>query len=233
MKTLGIMQPYLFPYLGYFQLIDSVDTFVFFDDVNYIKKGWINRNYILVDNNKYMWTLPLIKTSQNKKINEHEIFEPKKTKEKLSKLIYKAYEKAPNFKSVFPLINSILSGSEILISEIALKSIFEITNYLNLNKTFKRSSDLINPNKYSSYLRIIDIIKLLNCSKYINPIGGYKLYDKLLFKKNGIELQFIETSEIFYKQYNNNFIPNLSMIDVLMFNNIETIKFFLKEYKLK
>jgi len=210
MKTLGIMQPYLFPYLGYFQLIDSVDTFVFFDDVNYIKKGWINRNYILVDNNKYMWTLPLIKTSQNKKINEHEIFEPKKTKEKLSKLIYKAYEKAPN-----------------------LKSIFEITNYLNLNKTFKRSSDLINPNKYSSYLRIIDIIKLLNCSKYINPIGGYKLYDKLLFKKNGIELQFIETSEIFYKQYNNNFIPNLSMIDVLMFNNIETIKFFLKEYKLK
>ena len=106
------MQPYIFPYLGYWQLMKAVDTFVVFDDVNFIKKGWIHRNNILVSGQKHMFTLPLQKASQNKKINEIDLSESENWREKILRSIFMAYKKAPMFDSVYALLERIIGNQE-------------------------------------------------------------------------------------------------------------------------
>ena len=101
---IAIMQPYFFPYLGYWQLMNIVDKFVIYDDVNYIKRGWINRNRILVEGKPFYIHVPVMKASQNKIINEMEVFVDSSLRKKELKTIELAYKKAPFFDSVYPLI---------------------------------------------------------------------------------------------------------------------------------
>ncbi|MGG7151285.1 WbqC family protein [Clostridium neonatale] len=227
---LGIMQPYLLPYIGYFQLINMVDKFIIFDDVNYIKKGWINRNNILINNKKFLFTLPLEKPSQNKFIKDTKIFNSNSTKQKLIEDIFHAYRKAPQFESVYPIIKSSLLIDEDNLSEYNIHSIKTVCNYLGIETEIVKSSYLNNNKELKSENKIIDICKLLNADMYINPIGGMGLYSRVKFEQNSIKLHFIKTNEIKYRQFNENNIENLSIIDVLMFNRKEKVKKMLDDY---
>lgn len=228
----AIMQPYFFPYIGYFQLIKVVDVFVIYDDVNYIKKGWINRNSILANGKSFLFTIPLKNVSQNKQINQILIDDNASWKTNLLKTINLEYKKAPYFNDVFPIIKEILLHTENNLAGFILYSLQYVCDFLNiktklvLSSTIEKNSDLKGQDK------IIEICKKLDATDYINAIGGKELYDEAVFFNNTIKLHFINTNPIIYKQLKNEFIPWLSMIDVLMFNKVEDINDFLNQYEL-
>ena len=229
MKT-AIMQPYFFPYIGYWQLINAVDCFVIYDDVNFIKKGWINRNNILFDEQKKLITLPLIKVSQNKYINE--TFIAPNSKQSVLNCIESAYKKAPLYNQVIPLINEIILYEEDDLTKYLGENIQKISQYLNINVKFMYSSKIDKDNSLHGEDKIIEICKQTKTKTYINPIGGLSLYNKSNFESKNINLKFIQTKDICYKQFNNDFVPNLSIIDIMMFNTPEKIKEMLNNYEL-
>ena len=229
---LGIMQPYFFPYIGYWQLINAVDKFVLLDDVNFIMRGYINRNNILLNGKAHLFSVPLEKPSQNKLINEIRLNFSNKEKETFLKTITMAYKKAPYFNSIYPIIERIIKNSQNDLTQYIKFSIEEIKNYLNIKTEIKLSSDIKKDNTLKAQDRILEINKNLRSNIYINAIGGQELYDTQEFKKNGIDLYFIKTKYFKYQQFKNEFVPNLSIIDVLMFNPIEKIKEILDNYEL-
>jgi hypothetical protein len=233
---IAIMQPYFFPYIGYFKLIDAVDKFVIYDDVNYIKRGWINRNNILINGKSNLINLPIKNASQNKLINQTFLDINEKTVNKFSNSIEMAYSRAPFFKDVNPIIQDILNNcsNEIPISKITGMSLIKVARYLKINTVFEYSSEKYEETKgIQKEDRLIQICKKNNAHIYINSFNGKNLYSKKYFKKNNIELFFLQNQVNSYIQYNNAFIPNLSIIDVLMFNSISNIKKMILKYNLE
>ena len=228
------MQPYLFPYLGYFQLVNTVDVFVFADDVNFKKGGFINRNKIQFNNEERYVTVPCIKRSQNKLINEVQISaETKGYPENILHTIKLTYSKAPFFTDVFPIIESIFNSEVDSISILAAYSVELVSNYLEINVDFRFSSLSFNHTKgQEKSIRLINITKELGGTTYINPIGGTNIYNKKFFESQGVKLNFLEPEVIRYDQLDKKFIPNLSIIDVLMYNSKEDVKKLLNKYRL-
>lgn len=223
------MQPYFFPYIGYFQLMNAVDIYVIADDLHFEKSSFIKRNYILEQKHSHIISLQLIGASQNKLINEIEVGN---NKNKLLQEIERAYNKAPFFHDVFPLLQAILGNGEKNLAKFLSYSIKEIAHYLDIQTKFICSHDIEKDNHLRFDNRIMDICKVLKADKYINAIGGKELYDKDKFQKQGIQLSFLETNFITYKEFENDFIPNLSIIDVMMFNSKDEIKELLNRYEL-
>lgn len=228
----AIMQPYLFPYIGYFQLVAAVDCFVILDEVNFIKRGWINRNRILILNKEYTFTLPLKSSSQNRIIRDLNIFNPQYSKEKLLSTVRHAYRKAPEFDGVYKVLEEIILEEEINISKYIENSIREIAKLLDIKTRILFSGDLKYNKKLKGQDKIIDICLTLSASDYINSYGGKSLYNKEDFLQNNINLHFLKPRELNYKQFDAEFVPWLSIIDILMFNPIDNIKGFLNEYDL-
>ncbi len=225
----GIMQPYFFPYIGYWQLLNAVDKYVVYDDVNYIKNGWINRNRILINGQPHWFTLPLNKASPFNLINEINISSENKVKENMLKTLHMAYHKAPFFNEVFPLVEKTIFYS-LNLSESLFFSIQEITKYLGIRTELILSSTLNKDNTLKGKNKVLSICKLLNADVYLNAIGGQDLYDKQEFQEHDLKLEFLQTDKVIYKQLKNQFVPNLSIIDVLMFNSAEQIKQMLNQY---
>lgn len=229
---LAIMQPYFFPYIGYFQLINAVDKFVIYDDVNYINRGWINRNNFLVNGHANLFTLPLLEASQNKKINEIELLQDDKWKNKFIRTIEQNYKKAPYFEFVYPVIKNSLLINENNIARFNILQLKAVCDYLNINTEIIPTSGSYNNNHLKGQYRILDICMKEQAKVYINPEGGVELYETKNFNEQGIELFFIKSHSVIYKQFKNEFIPWLSIIDIMMFNTKETILNFLDQYTL-
>jgi hypothetical protein len=230
--TIAIMQPYIFPYIGYFQLINAVDKFIIYDDVNFINKGFINRNRILVAGQPHLFTIPLKDASQNKLIHEVELSTSEPWRKKLLKTIQQSYQKAPNFSVVFPLLEEILHHECSYISELATFGMQRICSYMGIQTEIVSTSRIYGNAALKAADRILDICKQNQTEGYINPIGGLELYDKEVFEAEQIQLQFIKSKECTYTQYKNEFVPWLSIIDVLMFVNKENFGNLLTEYEL-
>lgn len=231
---IAIMQPYIYPYIGYFQLINLVDVFVFYDDVNFIKRGYINRNYILNNNERKGFVVPCKKISQNKKINEVQVLFDDKNKQKFLNQLNHSYSKAPYFEDVYFLIESFLSSfTDVFVSQMAIGTVKTVCNYLGIETKFKKSSEFYSEStSLRGSDRILHICKKELAQDYINPIGGKELYDKSVFKKEQIRLNFIKSNKTIYKQYDNDFVPFLSVIDVMMFNSVGDIQKMLNDYEL-
>lgn len=226
----AIMQPYFFPYIGYFQLINAVDIFVFYDDVNFIKNGWVNRNRILINGQASYYTLQLKDASSFKLINGITFTD---NRNKLLKSVAVSYCKAPFFKDIYDLLERCLNITTNKVSIIAMNSVIEVSNYLNINTVFEVSSEKYQETKgIDRTKRILAICTKKQATSYINAIGGEKLYDKSYFNEHNIELSFIKTNKIVYNQFKNDFVPWLSIIDILMFNSIEEVQAMLNNYEL-
>ena len=230
--TIAIMQPYIFPYIGYFQLINAVDKFVIYDDVNFINKGWINRNQILVSGKPHLFTILLKDASQNKLIHEVELAIDDPWKKKFLKTIQQSYQKAPNYQKVFLLIEEIVNFRCENIAELTLYALKKVCANMNIHTEIVSSSRIYNNSELKAQERILDICKQENASHYINPIGGMELYEKNKFEKEHIRLDFIKSVASPYPQFKNAFVPWLSIIDILMFNDEENIAKLLKEFEL-
>ena len=234
-KSIAIMQPYIFPYLGYFQLINAVDQFIFYDDVTFIKGGWINRNNILINKEKKLFTIPLDNPSSNKLICDTHVNRVlyHKWKKKFLKSLVQSYKKAPYFDEIFSLINDVLSKSNDNLSQLALKSVISVTRFLEMETIFSTSSvENFDSGHLNAQSRVIDMVQKNKGDVYINAIGGKELYNKQVFKENNLDLFFLKPELKSYEQFDIDFIPGLSIIDVLMFNSKEECKRLLKSYQL-
>jgi hypothetical protein len=229
---LGIMQPYIFPYIGYFQLINAVDKFVVYDDVFFIKQGWINRNRIIVSDKEHLFTIPVKDLSSYKLIKETKVDNNGKWNKKFFKTLEQSYKKAAYFKETFGVIKNVFDKNRLFIKELSFQSIKQICAYLGINTEFVESSDIYKNAYLTGQERILDICNKENAQQYINPIGGMGLYSKDVFFENGSILKFLKTKNIVYKQLGDEFFPNLSIIDVMMFNSVDKIRKLLNEYEL-
>jgi WbqC-like protein family len=229
---LAIMQPYVFPYIGYFQLINAVDLFVFYNDVNFIKKGWINRNRILVNGKDLLFTIPCEDISQHKLICDTKIGFNNKERSRLLTTIQQGYKKAPFFNETFEIVEKVLSGSYTYIDEMAMAGVKEVCRYLNIRTKFKESHGQYDNRELVHADRIIDICRQENAGQYINAEGGTELYSKDQFDSSGIKLSFLKPGLVQYRQFDNEFVPSLSIIDVLMFNSKDDVKQMLHSFEL-
>jgi len=228
---LAIMQPYFFPYIGYFQLMNAVDKFVVYDNIEFTKKGWINRNRILV-NGKYSYiTLPLKKDSDYLHVKDRYLSENWDTdKKKMLNIIRESYRKAPFFKEAFGLVESCILYPNTNLFRFIFNSLNEIKKYLEINTELNISSTILASHDLKSEEKVIGICKERHATTYINPIGGIDLYDAEHFKQKGIKLHFIKSRDITYRQFDNEFVPWLSMVDVIMFNSKQHINESLNSY---
>ena len=230
---LAVMQPYLFPYIGYFQLIHASDKIVIYDNIEYTKKGWINRNRILVNGKDKFFTVPVKKDSDYLHIRDRYLADNSVVNiKKILAQISNSYRKAPFFKEVFPVLESIFLSDNKNLFGYVFNTISEICTLLGIKTELIISSELNMDHGLKAEQKVLEINRILNSDTYINPIGGTELYDKENFKNIGVDLLFIKSKPIWYDQSGNEFIKCLSIIDVLMFNDLNKVKSLLNEYEL-
>ena len=217
MKRIAIMQPYFFPYLGYWQLIGAVDTFVVFDDVNYIKRGWINRNVIRLSSGETSYIrIPVAKASQNRLICEHELADFDEAKATILKTLEYNYKKQPHYREGMSVVNEVFGKATSNLADFLSRQIEVVANYFGFDAEIVRSSRLSNDKSLSAQTKIIDIVKLLGGDVYVNAIGGTSLYDAEAFEREGVELKFLQPFLPEYDQGFPDFVPSLSVVDALM-----------------
>ncbi|MEZ9503039.1 WbqC family protein [Vibrio sp. 10N.286.51.B11] len=230
---LGIMQPYFLPYLGYFQLINEVDKFVVYDNIQFTKTGWINRNRILVNGKEMVFSINLTKDSSYLNVCDRTISPVYKVeRKKILRKIESGYRNADFYKEVMPLLTDIIECDMDNLFDYILNSIVKINEYLNINTPIVISSSLTVSHELKGEDRVIETCKQSNCNEYVNPIGGIELYSKENFQNNKLSLSFIEMGSIIYPQGKEGFVSHLSIIDVLMWNSREDVCRLLTNYEL-
>ena len=227
---LGIMQPYFLPYMGYWQLMNLVDKYVIFDDVNYIVRGWVNRNRILLNGCPMYLTIPLSAASKNKLINEIQVDTISKLIPKALKTIDTAYHKAPYFSGIFPMAEKILLCDKRGLVDYIINSFILIREYLGIHSELILSSNIHKDNSLKGQDKIIQICEILGTDEYVNAIGGQDLYNRDEFAHKDIKLSFLRTDEIVYPQFGNDFQKNLSILDTMMFNSKSEVKEMLTKF---
>ncbi|MBR3606321.1 MAG: WbqC family protein [Lachnospiraceae bacterium] len=230
---IGIMQPYFFPYLGYFQLIYAVNKMVIYDNIQYTKKGWFNRNRYLLNNEDRFFTIPIEKDSDFLDVYERKVSQ-NFNKEKIKNQINIAYRKAPFYDEIFPIFCDCIDFEDYNLFNYIFNSIKQITNYLEIDTEIIISSSLNINHNLKGEEKVLAICKEIGADEYINPIGGQNLYCKERFHQNNIILKFIMMNpNITYLQFGKEFIPALSILDTLMFNSPQSVKEMLRNYQLK
>jgi len=220
---LAIMQPYFLPYIGYWQLIAEVHTFVVYDNIKYTKKGWINRNRFLKNGVEAVFSLPLRKDSDFLNVNQRFLADSFDRGDLLNRF-QEAYRKAPEFCSVMPLMEAIIQNPASNLFEFIFTSIKSVCEFLGIRTPLVVSSTIDCDHSLKAAGRVQAICKSLGADIYVNPAGGMELYSKEDFAKRGIDLKFLKPKPFEYPQSGNPFVPWLSIMDVLMFNRKTLIK---------
>lgn len=219
----AIMQPYFFPYIGYFQLIAAVDLFIVYDNIKYTKKGWINRNRILQSGNDVSFSLPLKSDSDFLDVRDRELAADF-NRGKLLNQIKGTYRHAPYFTQTFPLIEQVVQYEECNLFKFIHNSIVRTCQHLGITTNIKISSDFPIDHTMKNQEKVLALCGAVGADAYLNAIGGIDLYSKNTFLDKGIELKFISSKPFEYAQFGNEFVPWLSIIDVMMFNPLESIR---------
>ena len=231
---IALMQPYFFPYIGYFQLIKSVDEFVIFDNAQYVRRGWMNRNRILNEHKESIFiTVPVCKAQRETKIKDILINNDVNWKEKiLNQCLY--YQNAPNYSVVRQMLEESFAESETNLSEFNTRLIKMICSYLGIetkimlfSEAFPHIDNAEEADEWGMHLSMES-----NATTYINRIGGKDFYDQQKYIDQGIDIKFIQSILTPYNQFDKSFVPGLSIIDILMFNDLSSISKMLDQYEL-
>lgn len=229
---LGIMQPYFVPYIGYWQLLHSVDRYVIYDDVNFITGGWINRNRILIHGAPHYFNLPMRNASQNRLIREVGVDPNPALRRKMLATLDACYKKAPYYRQAMEVLAPMIQCREETVSGYLANSLHMICQYLGITTELTLSSDIPKQNALKGQDKILHICQLLQADTYHNAIGGQALYDSHAFSEAGIALRFLKPEPVVYRQFGGEFVPNLSIIDLMMFNDLAAIRQMLEAYTL-
>ena len=204
------------------------DVFVVYDNIEYTKKGWINRNRILVNGKDEYISLPLKKGSDFLQVKDRFLSDSwKSERNKLLNKISACYRKAPCFSATFSLIENVLMFEDDNLFNFIFNSLKVVKEYLGLPAQLVVSSTINIDHTLKSESKVLAICKELGATQYINPIGGVELYNKEVFENEGLELQFLQAKNVIYYQFENDFVPWLSILDVMMFNSKEKVQHFL------
>lgn len=228
----AIMQPYFFPYIGYFQLIAASDVFVLHDDVQYIKGGWVNRNRILFNGESRMITLPVQKDAYDLPINARSYVDDKQARKDIINLVKQSYAKAPCYRQVFTMLEELMMFEDNNVARFNENLIRRIADYMGLTCKIITSSGMEKDDSLAGEQRVLDMCKRLGATDYTNPQGGQSLYDTATFRKAGIDLRFLFMRPTPYTQRAVGFVPYLSIIDALMELGPVDIKSYLAEFDL-
>ena len=224
---IAIMQPYFLPYIGYFQLIECVDLFVIYDNIKYTKKGWINRNRFLRNGTDHVFTVPLRRDSDSLDIKDRAVAEDF-DRRKLVNQLREPYRRAPHFEEAFPVIEkSVLSPMQSLFDYVQ-GSVGEVCRHLGIGTGIVASSSIATDPGLTGKDRVLAICKATGADGYVNPIGGQTLYSRDEFQTRGVALEFLSSHALTYVQFGEPFVPWLSIVDVMMFNSLATIREFLE-----
>lgn len=227
------MQPYFLPYLGYWQLLHSVDEFIVYDNIEFTKKGWFNRNRILDGDRDRLFTIPIKKDSDYLDVAERSLADDAaKENERTLRIIQATYKKAPHYSEAYPLLERCFRYSDKNLFNYIYHSIREVCEYIGIDTQITISSAVPINHDLKAEKKVIAICKAVGTDTYINAIGGMELYDKAKFKAEGLQPQFIRAHLNEYSQFGKPFVPGLSIIDILMFNDQASVKKMLGEYEL-
>lgn len=229
---IGVMQPYFFPYIGYWQLMNAVDTYVVLDDVNYINRGWINRNRLLINGQPQYFNILLSEASQNKKINEIEIIHDQNHIGKLYRMLELNYKKAPYYSEAMGIFEKVIENEEKNLALFLFDQIKTVAEYFDMDTNIILSSSIEKDNSLKGETKILDICHIQGGTEYINAIGGMELYTKEHFIAEDMTLQFLKTDAISYNQQGKDFVSGLSILDVMMNNSKDQVKELLYKYTL-
>lgn len=224
-RRVAIMQPYFLPYLGYWQLMNCVDTFVVYDDIQFTKKGWIHRNRFLQSGSDQMFSLPLKKDSDYLDVVQRSLADSWPGEQaKLQRKIAAAYHKAPNLAEGIEILQECLHCPSNNLFEFVAHSIRTVKTRLGIGAELLVSSELGNTREHKGQERVLAICAALGATEYVNPIGGLTLYQPEAFAQQGIQLRFHRIGEVRYPQLQSQFLPNLSVLDMLMFVGVSGVK---------
>ena len=223
------MQPYFLPYIGYLQLISAVDLFIVYDNIKYTKKGWINRNRLLQNDNDVMFSLPLKKDSDSLNVCERELAADF-NRNKLLHQFKNAYRHAPYFTQTFPLIEQVVDYDQSNLFEFLHHSIVKVCEYLGITTKIEISSSINIDHALKNQDKVLALCEVVSASVYVNAIGGIDLYSKETFHDKGLALKFIQSQPFEYPQFGQAFVPCLSIVDAMMFNSRETIQTYLSTH---
>ena len=226
--TLGIFQPYFLPYLGYWQLLAMVDRFVVYDNIEYTKKGWINRNRFLRDGQPAYFTVPIKKGSDFLTVAARQVADDF-DREQLLRTLAASYRRAPQFATVFPVIERIVQAPFDNLFEYLHFSLGEMARFLEISTPVVVSSTIAIDHTLKAEQKVLALCKALGADRYVNPIGGQALYSPAAFAAESIRLEFLHSRPLEYPQFGGPFVPNLSIVDVLMFNPMSTVRGLLTE----
>ncbi|MBY0433343.1 MAG: WbqC family protein [Cyclobacteriaceae bacterium] len=227
------MQPYFFPYIGYFQLAASVDRFVVYDNIQFSKRGWINRNRILVNGADEFITLPLKRDSDYLDIEKRQLADSFDIdKAKILRKIKECYRKAPYLEVAFPVIEWVFDYPSRNLFLFVFNSLKEVCRYLDIPVEFIVSSSIDVDHTLKAEKKVLGIVKAMGAETYINLPGGLNLYSREEFESCGIALKFIQPGAISYQQFDHPFVPWLSIIDLIMFNSRDRLSEIIQDYKL-
>lgn len=213
---LAIMQPYLFPYIGYWQLIHAANRFVIYDDVNYIKGGWINRNRILIKGEPAYITVPLHRASPFKRICDTTLLPSRVWRDKQVKTVEITYRKAPNFAAVFPVLERLIRHETDSLPDFLVHQLRALSAFMGINTEFVPTSRCYGNSDLRGQARVLDICRRERVTIFVNLPGGQKLYDPTAFRGLGVDLRFVVMQSLPYHQRSKGFVPYLSVIDALM-----------------
>ena len=217
------MQPYFFPYVGYFQLMRAVDLFIVYDNIKYTKKGWINRNRMLQAGKDVMFSLPLRGDSDSLDVRDR-VLAAEFKRDKLLNQLRSAYARAPNFASVFAMVERVVRHPDGNLFSYLHHALTRCCEHLGLKTPVRVSSTVEIDHSLKNQDRVIALAKAVGATTYVNAIGGLELYDRAAFRDQGLELHFIRARPFEYRQFDDPFVPWLSIIDVLMFNPLDAVR---------
>jgi hypothetical protein len=219
----AIMQPYFLPYVGYFQLIASVDLFIVYDNLQYTKKGWINRNRMLRGGEAILFSLPLKKDSDYLDIRERELA-ASFARDDLINQLASAYRRAPRFVETMALVERIVRFEDANLFRFVEHSIRAACEHLGIATEIRRSSDVPIDHHLKGQSKVLALCEAVGAGMYVNAFGGVELYSKEEFRAAGIDLKFIRPLPFAYAQFGPEFVPWLSIVDLLMFNPIDEVQ---------
>jgi hypothetical protein len=218
----AIMQPYFLPYVGYYQLIGAVDLFIVYDNIKYTKKGWINRNRLLLNGKDATFSLPLKHDSDALDVRDRELANTF-SREKLLNHFREAYRRAPFFEQTFSLLEGIVRYERNNLFDYLHHSVVAACNHLGIDTEIRISSTVPIDHSLKSQDKVLALCRSVGADVYINAVGGIDLYSREVFRNCGIELRFIRPMEFAYRQFGAAFVPWLSIVDVMMFNPLNEV----------
>ena len=217
-RKVAVMQPYFFPYVGYFNLLHACSKLIFLDNAKLNTRGWVCRNAISLQGKRHMFSVPLVGKSQNKDINQHQLFQFDEFRDKFLKTLHLEYSKYDNYPIIEKAIWDVFSNESQRMDQLAITSVKVTCKLLGLNTEFRKASELPLKNDGASASEyIIQIMKYVGATQYVNLPGGRSLYDPVYFKQEGIGIEFILPKEPQYidTKGTSRQSSGLSILDVL------------------